>query len=123
MNGKRVLLVGLDPAVVDFTHFPHLNQEKLTAALAAEVARLIAEGYDAHTCWTDTGATAEAMLTASLSGQPFDCVLIGAGVRTGPPHFLLFEKMINIIHRLAPAAMICFNTGPSDSVAAVQRWV
>ena len=52
----------------------------------------------------------------------FDAVLIGAGVRTAPDHFLLFEKLINAVHRHAPQAAICFNTNPTDTAAAVQRW-
>jgi hypothetical protein len=34
---------------------------------------------------------------------------------------LLFEKIINLIHRLAPQASICFNTTPADTAEAVQR--
>jgi hypothetical protein len=36
---------------------------------------------------------------------------------------LLFEKIINLAHRLAPHASICFNSNPADSVQAVQRWL
>jgi hypothetical protein len=32
---------------------------------------------------------------------------------------LLFEKIINLVHGLAPAARICFNTTPADTVKAV----
>jgi hypothetical protein len=53
----------------------------------------------------------------------FACILIGAGVRTDSEEFLLFEKLINIVHEHAPRAKICFNTGPTDSVDAVQCWV
>jgi hypothetical protein len=50
-------------------------------------------------------------------------VLIGAGVRTNPDEFALFETLVNLVHAKAPQARICFNTGFTDSVAAVQRWV
>jgi hypothetical protein len=36
---------------------------------------------------------------------------------------LLFEKIINLVHALAPNAKICFNSNPADSAAAVQRWI
>jgi hypothetical protein len=36
---------------------------------------------------------------------------------------LLFEKIINLVHSLAPAASICFNTNPANTVQAVQRWI
>jgi hypothetical protein len=57
-----------------------------------------------------------------LDAERFDCVCIGAGVRQPPPHFLLFEKLINLVHAKAPQATICFNTGPMDTVDAVKRW-
>jgi hypothetical protein len=50
--------------------------------------------------------------------------MIGAGLRIVPPYFLLFERLINVIHRHAPAStMLCFNTSPTDTAEAVQRWV
>ena len=72
---------------------------------------------------TDFGETAEAVVAAALSQKSFDCVLIGAGVRTIPKHFILFEKLINLLHSDAPGARICFNTNPKDTAAAVQRWL
>jgi hypothetical protein len=50
-------------------------------------------------------------------------VLIGAGLRQPPERLLLFERIVNLIHRLAPKASICFNTTPADTAEAVQRWV
>jgi len=44
-------------------------------------------------------------------------------LRLPPERLLLFEKIINLVHRLAPNARICFNTRPADSAEAVQRWV
>jgi hypothetical protein len=50
--------------------------------------------------------------------------MIGAGLRIVPPYFLLFEKLINVIHRHALASTkLCFNTNPADTADAVQRWV
>jgi hypothetical protein len=59
----------------------------------------------------------------ALARRSYDCVMIGAGVRTDPEQFFLFEKLINVVHRAAPGARICFNTGPADSADAVRRWV
>lgn len=58
----------------------------------------------------------------TLQKKRFDCILIGAGVRTIPRHFILFEKLLNIVHEHAPQARICFNTRPGDTAEAVQRW-
>jgi hypothetical protein len=50
--------------------------------------------------------------------------MIGAGVRLDPDHFLLFEKLVNVVHRHAPASVkICFNTRPNNTIEAVQRWI
>lgn len=62
------------------------------------------------------------MTADALKSKHFDCVLIGAGLRLPPERLLLFETIINLIHRLAPRAGICFNTTPADTAEAVQRW-
>jgi len=120
---KRVLLIGLDPAVVDYAKWPGLTAEKLEAGLRAEEARLREAGLDAAICFVDHGQTAADTVTAALTERPADIVLIGAGVRTDKDEFLLFERLINTVHEKAPAARICFNTGPTDSVDAVRRWL
>jgi hypothetical protein len=81
-----------------------------------------ARGYDAEICLVDLGDTAEQVATVALNAKRFDCVVIGAGLRQ-PPQLLLFEKIVNLVHALAPAASICFNTTPADTVQAVQRWI
>ena len=58
-----------------------------------------------------------------LQQKRFDVVLIGAGIRTIPGNFLLFEKLINVVHAHAPQAKLCFNTKPTDTAEAVQRWL
>ena len=100
-----------------------MTADKLRAALEGDQARLHALGYRAELCFIDLGSTAEAVVQQKLGETPFDCVLIGAGVRTDQDHFLLFEQVINVIHQHAPSAKICFNTNPSDTAEAVQRWV
>ena len=125
---KTVLIVGLEPELIDFSSpdfaaFPGLNAAKVRSALEADAAKLKSLGYEAEMCLTDFGATAEATLRDHLRRQRFDCVLIGAGVRAVPSNLLLFEKLINVVHNSAPHAKICFNTKPDDTAAAIQRWI
>jgi hypothetical protein len=40
-----------------------------------------------------------------------------------PRSFLLFEKLINVVHANAPQAKMGFNTKPGDTAEAVLRWV
>jgi hypothetical protein len=123
-QAKKVLMIGLDPKVVDYSHLPvKLDEPTLRAGLAADEKRLRDLGYDASWLLVDRGETAEAAVSRALKEKTFDCVLIGAGIRTIPAMFLLFEKLVNVVHETAPRARICFNTVPDDSAASVQRWV
>lgn len=119
---KTVLLIGLDPAVVDYAKWPGLTPEKLQAALEADARRMDEAGFAAQLCFIDHGETAAATVEAALARTVFDVILIGAGVRTDPAEFRLFEQLINVVHKKAPGARICFNTGPTDSLDAVKRW-
>jgi hypothetical protein len=122
----RVLLVGLDPDIVDYSKSPvtGLTAAKVRAAVESDKATLEALGYSVKSLYVDDGKTAEAVLTAELSNGGHDSIMVGAGLRIVPPYFLLFEKLINVIHRHAPASTkICFNTNPSDTADAVRRWV
>lgn len=120
---KSVIIIGYDPSVVDYSKWPGLTPEKLVAGLEGDLSRMRELGYDAEVLYIDLGTTAESAITKKLTHTRFDCVLIGAGVRTSVEHFLNFEKVVNIVHKYAPSARICFNTNPFDSTAAFQRWV
>lgn len=123
MSRKCVAIVGLHPSVVDYDKWPQLTPEKLEAALNADASTLEELGYDASIIFVDRGETAEAVVNRALFEKAYDCILIGAGVRTDPDEFLLFERLVNLIHKSAPQASICFNTNPTDTAAAIQRWV
>ena len=71
----------------------------------------------------DTGATAEEVVEAALRARHHDCVVIGAGLREPPELLGLFEKIINLVHRLAPDAAIAFNANPTDTAEAAERWL
>ncbi len=120
---KRILMFGLLPDVVDLSSFPGLTPEKLAATLRREEQSLRDLGFDASWCLVDLGETAEAVARAALDEKPWDVVLIGAGVRTVPTYFLLFERLLNVVHERAPGAKICFNTRPDDTREAVLRWI
>ncbi len=125
---KRVLLIGLLPSAVDFSSlassaFPDLTPEKLFLSFQAQEKSLHDLGFELTHCLVDAGETAEAVTLAALQARTYDVVVIGAGVRTLPAHFMLFEKLLNLVHEHAPKARICFNTRPEDTQAAILRWV
>jgi hypothetical protein len=124
---KTVLIVGLDPAGVDFSSPDfapqNLSADRVLSALRADAERLRGLGYEADSCLTDFGETAERVVEEKLKTKPYDCVMIGAGLRIMPSSFLLFEKLINVVHANAPQAKLCFNTKPGDTAEAIMRWV
>jgi hypothetical protein len=127
LTNKRVLIVGFDPKFLDFSSPElapmNLTAEKVIAGTAAEIERLRGLGYDPEGCFVDLGETAETVVASRLRAREYGCVIIGAGVRANPRYFLLFEKLLNVVHELAPKARIAFNTKPTDTVDAVQRWL
>ncbi|MGA2583661.1 MAG: hypothetical protein ABSG31_10330 [Tepidisphaeraceae bacterium] len=123
---KSVLIIGIDPTLIDFSkpgYAPGMTTEKVLAGLKSSEDELNRLGYIAQTCLTDFGETAEAVVKSQLKENRYDCVLIGAGVRINPSNFLLFEKLVNIVHEYAPQAKLCFNQLPSDTAEAIKRWL
>ena len=117
-----VLALGLDPVFVDAKAMGGLSPAVVRAFIDAQLDRIRVLGYEVESCLVDRGETAEAVLRECLHSRTFDCVMIGSGLRA-PEQLLLFERLLNLVHSLAPTARICFNNSPADSAEAVQRWV
>ena len=62
-------------------------------------------------------------LSVELASKSYDCVVIGAGVRLPAPRLVVFEAVINAVHKAAPGAAIALNTRPEDSADAAARWL
>ena len=124
MAKKKVLLLGTDPNLIDSNLLPtgwDINRVKTAEEDANK--RLTELGYEVQFCFVDLGETAESVVSDTLSREKFDCIMIGAGVRTMPQRTVMFEKIINTIHQKAPpSSKICFDTNPNDAVEAVLRW-
>jgi DNA-binding LacI/PurR family transcriptional regulator len=123
MAKKKVLAIGIDPSFLDFSAMRQFTPEQFRQHIEAQVERVRATGYEVTLCLIDLGDTAEAVTAAMLKQHTFDGVLIGAGLRQPGERLLLFEKIVNLVHRLAPAASICFNSTPADTLEALQRWI
>lgn len=125
---KSVMVIGLEPTLIDFSdpffaNSPGVNATGVLAGLKSAEDTLTRLGYSVHLCLTDLGETAEAVVRSLLERKRFDCILFGAGIRTMPSNFILFEKLINVAHEHAPQARLCFNTNPGDTADAVRRWL
>jgi len=123
MTKPTVLAIGLDPTFVDLSVFPQFTPELVRSYLDAQIEAVRTLGYDIESCLIDLGDTAEAVTAAALTARRYNCIVIGAGLREPPERLLLFERILNLVHRLAPDASICFNSNPADTAAAVQRWI
>ena len=120
---KKIATIGIHPDFVDYSQYPGMTKEGLSKGLEAQKETLQNMGFEVEMLLTDLGETAEDTTKQALAGKNFDAILIGAGVRVPPPCFLLFEKLINVVHECAPKAKICFNTKPEDTAEAFRRWL
>jgi hypothetical protein len=123
MQKPRVLYIGLDPTLLDPESMPGFDAASVQAGVDRAIADLAEGGFEPRWCPVDRGETAEAVVVAELERERYEAVVIGAGLRVAPPHFHLFEQLLNAVHAHAPAAKICFNTRPTDTLDAVRRWL
>jgi hypothetical protein len=122
----RVLFVGQQPETVDYTDPvlpPGTTAEKIHAGIALALKQMAERGWHADLCLLQPDETAGAAVERMLAAQAYDCVVIGAGIRLPPRSLVMFEAVINAVHRAAPDAVIAFNTRPEDSADAAARWL
>lgn len=123
---KRVLLVGFDPATVDYSDPalpPGMTAEKIHAGVKLALADMSERGWLAENCFINPDETTIPTVEHRLAAERYDCVVIGAGLRLPPRRLVLFEALVNAIHRTAPQTAIAFNSRPEDSGAAGARWI
>ena len=122
----RVLFVGQAPDTVDYSDpaLPSgLSAEKIRAGIDLAAAKIAERGWIADLCMIPPDAAGLAMLEKQLAGATYDCVVIGGGMRLPPKSLVLFEKVVNAVHKAAPGAAIAFNTKPEDTAEAAARWL
>jgi len=122
----RILFVGQKPETVDFSD-PALpagfDAEKIKAGIAVAVAKIKERGWQGDTCMIMPDETAIPMLEKQLLSARYDCIVIGGGLRIPPKSLVLFEKVVNVVHKVAPGAAIAFNTRPEDTAEAAARHI
>ena len=114
----RVLVIGFDPYRVPGPWDP----KPVADGIEVGRTRFIEHGVGADFCLfgLDGSDDVEVVVTAALSAQPWECVVVGGGVR----HQLeLFERVVNLVRQHAPGAAIAFNATPVDTFEAAARWV
>ncbi|WP_405058732.1 hypothetical protein OG474_39210 [Kribbella sp. NBC_01505] len=116
MTQPTVLVIGFDPYQV-----PVSDQDAVAAALDRGQARFAEFDLEAENCLLGLNDQIESDATAALKTRPWDCVVIGGGIRKPPEALELFELMVNLVRKYAPQAAIAFNTSPEDSANAAAR--
>jgi hypothetical protein len=114
----RVLVLGLDPYRVPGPWDPAPVAEKITVGMA----RFAEAGIPAESrlVGLDGSDDVEAVVAESLEARSWEVVVIGGGIRN---QAALFERVVNLVHRLAPGAAIAFNETPDGTLDAAVRWL
>lgn len=122
----RVLFIGQTPETVDFSDPalpPGFDAEKIRAGIAIGMSKLRERGWQADECMISPDDAGRAALEKQLASTNYDCVVIGGGMRLPPKGLVMFEIVVNLVHKAAPGAAIAFNTRPEDTAEAAARWV
>ena len=125
-QAKKVLFVGQQPETVDFSDPalpPGFDAAKIHAGIAVGMQQMADRGWQADLCLVRPDESATETLERQLATTSYDCVVIGGGIRIPPKSLLLFERLLNAVHRAAPNASIAFNTSPPDTADAAARWL
>lgn len=121
MASTRVLVLGLDPRTV-----PGYDPEPVVAAIARGQRRFAELGIPCHfelLPYDEDPGEQERRLVELLGREPYECVVIGGGIRTDEPRLETFERIVNLVRRHAPRAAIAFNRRADDTAEAARRWL
>jgi hypothetical protein len=109
----NVLLIGFAPDSI-----PGFEPGAVAASLDEGSRRFAELGMAEDQCLIGFGepdATAHATIVEHLAKKPYDCVVVGGGVRKPAELLGLFQAVVNLVHWHQPQAAIAFNSGPTDS--------
>jgi hypothetical protein len=112
----RVLILGLDPRSI-----PGADAEAISAGLSHGLARFDGTGLAADYCLVALDETAGSRIIEGLTARPYDCVVVGGGIRKPEPLLEFFEAVVNLIRVHAPDAAIAFNADGGSSLEAAIR--
>src|SRR5471032_2194910 len=99
---KKVLFIGQQPETVDFSDPalpPGFDAAKIHAGIAICMQQMEANGWRADLCLVRPDETAPITLERQLTTSNYDCVVIGGGIRIHPKSLLLFEALVNTVHK------------------------
>jgi hypothetical protein len=122
MTKPRVLQIGMDPEVIDFSPWPGQNADTLRARIGAAEIALRTAGFDVAVCLvSDNADAAESTVRKFFADTTYDAVEIGSGLRTSHEFTPVFERVVNTVTALQPGVRFCFNDSPETTLDAVRR--
>ena len=120
----RVLVVGIDPDLVDYTDpaLPSgLNAEAVRAGVDRGLNDLRAAGHDPTHQYVTPDPADLGGLADHLRHNQYECVTVGGGVRLPPRNLTLFEAILNVIAASASKPAIALVSRPDEVAVAVAR--
>jgi hypothetical protein len=123
---KKILFIGQEPETVDFSDPalpPGFDAKKIHAGIDVAMREMSERGWQSDLCLVRPDATATSAIERQLSLVQYDCVVIGGGLRIPPRSLILFEQIVNAVHKSNPTVSIAFNTRPEDTADAAARWL
>jgi len=118
MAATSTLVLGLDPVTI-----PGFDPAPVLEALERGRRRFEELGISHTMCLVPLDESAEGSIVEHLRREPYECVVVGGGIRKEESLLEFFEVVVNLVRRHAPQAAIAFNTTPVDCADAAARWV
>lgn len=122
-----VLNIGLHPQFVTKTSASRktargVDAEQVERGLDAARDEATEMGLDFDTFLINDGTEIDRELREKLRERHYAFIVIGGGVRFEPGLTHLLEVLVNAVMSVSPGSVLCFNTGPDKTMAAVRRW-
>lgn len=121
----RVLMVGETAETADFADPaipPGMTAEKIRAGIDLAMSDMRGRGWEPVLALVPPDVEAAcAQVREALGAGPYDCVVIGGGLRLPRSRVAVFESLVNLVRREAPQAALAFNTSPESTADAAAR--
>lgn len=122
MDAIRVLPLGIDPTVVDFSPRPGHDAVTLRTSIVAAELSLRDAGYDVTLCLLPNEPdTAEYTVRRNLADGSYDIIEFGAGLRTSHTYTEIFERVVNTLFGCRQSVRVCFNDSPESTLDGIRR--
>lgn len=122
----KVLLVGQDHNSIDFSDpkFPEgFAKDVLNKTVDDGIKMMTDKGWEATPLFLPSEQTKAVNIIKNKinADGPYDCVVLGGGMRIDNVGIRTFESIINAVHESAPQSKIGFNNTPEETLDIVNN--